>query len=167
MYHWRLGVGTAFHNAWKVHCLVMYMQRRSDLARSRGGFDSRDNAADLRGTGPATSRDPGVRVNSPMCPWCGSSDVVRVQRGFVGPTDERNQYLTCNACDRLTFEIISKTVRDMRVGQFRVGGTYRDPASQTKYTITRVLKVGMNECLLYVKPLMRSESSSDRGRDRD
>lgn len=92
---------------------------------------------------------------------------MRVQRGFVGPTDDRNQYLTCNACKRLTFEIISKTVRDMRVGQFRAGGTYRDTANQTKYTITRVLKVGMNECLLYVKPLMRSEAGNDRTRDRD
>ncbi len=92
---------------------------------------------------------------------------MRVQRGFVGPTDDRNQYLSCNACNRLTFEIISKTVRDMRVGQFRVGGTYRDTASQTKYTITRVLKVGMNECLLYVKPLMRTEAGADRAHDRD
>jgi hypothetical protein len=85
----------------------------------------------------------------------------------VGPTDDRNQYLTCNACDRLTFEIISKTVRDMRVGQFRVGGSYRDAARQTKYTITRVLKVGMNECLLYVKPVVRAESGNARTRDRD
>ena len=88
-----------------------------------------------------------------------------VQRGFVGPTDDRNQYLVCNRCDRLTFEIISKTVRDMRVGQFRVGGNYRDPMRQTKYTITRVLKVGMNECLLYVKPVIRGEPDSVRDRD--
>ncbi len=87
---------------------------------------------------------------------------MRVQRGFIGPTDDRNQYLTCNACKRLTFEIISKTVRDMRVGQFRVGGAYRDTASQTRYTITRVLKVGMNECLLYVKPLTRTETGAER-----
>jgi hypothetical protein len=75
--------------------------------------------------------------------------------------------LTCNECDRLTFEIISKTVRDMRVGQFRVGGNYRDAARQTKYTITRVLKVGMNECLLYVKPIVRVESDSGRTAGRD
>ncbi len=55
----------------------------------------------------------------------------------------------------------------MRVGQFRVGGMYRDTGSQTRYTITRVLKVGMNECLLYVKPIMRSEEGADRARDRD
>jgi len=92
---------------------------------------------------------------------------LRVHRGFVGPTDERNQYLKCRACDRLTYEIISRTVRDMRVGQFRAGGTYRDTASQTRYTITRVLKVGMNECLLYVKPLIRKEAAPDRSHERD
>ena len=83
---------------------------------------------------------------------------------MVGPTDERNQYLTCHACDRITFEIISKTARDMRVGQFRVGGTYRDTARQARYTITRILKVGMNESLIYVKPIVRypGETVSDR-----
>jgi hypothetical protein len=100
-----------------------------------------------------------------VCPWCGSTDTVYVQRGFIGPTDDRNQYLTCNSCDRITFEIISKTVRDMRVGQFRVGGTYRDAARQTKYTITRILKVGMNESLLYVKPVIRTDPDSHRSRD--
>jgi RNA polymerase subunit RPABC4/transcription elongation factor Spt4 len=106
-----------------------------------------------------------AREDAHVCPWCGSADTVHVQRGFVGPTDDRNQYLVCNSCSRLTFEIISKTVRDMRVGQFRVGGTYRDPMRQTKYTITRVLKVGMNECLLYVKPVIRSEPDPPRNPD--
>lgn len=42
----------------------------------------------------------------------------------------------------------------MRLGQFRAGGTFRDGARQTKYTISRVLKVGFNELLLYVKPIV-------------
>ena len=75
----------------------------------------------------------------------------------MGPTDDRNQYLVCNACARVTYEIVSKTVRDMRVGQFRVGGTWRDASRQVKYTITCILKVGMNESLLYVKPVIRTE----------
>jgi hypothetical protein len=99
------------------------------------------------------------------CPWCGSGDTVHVQRGFVGPTDDRNQYLICNACDRVTYEIISKTVRDMRVGRFRVGGNYRDAARQTKYVITRILKVGLNESLLYVKPVIRPEQDAPSLRD--
>jgi hypothetical protein len=114
---------------------------------------------------PAEERPTAGRVQrQPVreCPWCGSSDTVHVQRGFVGPTDDRNQYFTCNDCDRLTYEIISKTVRDMRVGQFRAGGIYRDSARQTKYTITRVLKVGMNESLLYVKPIARHDPDTAR-----
>jgi len=116
----------------------------------------------MQGGGP---RDQSPRDGQHRCPWCGSTDTVHTQRGFVGATDERNQYLECRNCDRLTYEIISKTVRDMRVGQFRVGGTYRDPLRQTKYTITRVLKVGMNESLLYVKPVIRAGAATERDRD--
>jgi hypothetical protein len=57
----------------------------------------------------------------------------------------------------MTLEIVSKTMREVRVGQFRAGATYRDSLRQTKYTITRVLKVGMNEYLLYLKPLVRRD----------
>lgn len=165
MYHWHSWVKAVNQAVWQPHHQAM--QWRFILARSRDGYTSRDNEEDLRGSGPPAPRDPAGRATESVCPWCGSSDAVRVQRGFVGPTDDRNQYLRCNACNRLTFEIISKTVRDMRVGQFRVGGTYRDTASQTKYTIIRVLKVGMNECLLYVKPLTHTESGADRARSRD
>lgn len=49
----------------------------------------------------------------------------------------------------------------MRVGQFRAGGSFRDNARQAKYTITRVLKVGMNEFLLYLKPVL---PDTNRGR---
>lgn len=89
-----------------------------------------------------------------QCPWCGSRDTAFYKRGLTGPTDERDQYITCGACGRLTYEIVSRTSRDMRVGQFRAGGTFRDNARQTKYTISRVLKVGMNEFLLYLKPVL-------------
>lgn len=141
--------------------------RRLGLVHSRDGFRSRDNSAAARSGGNGGMRDQSVGADSHLCPWCGSTNTVRVQRGFVGPTDDRNQYLTCNACNRLTFEIIAKTVRDMRVGQFRAGGSYRDAARQTKYIITRVLKVGRNECLLYVKPVIRPESDSKRAGERD
>lgn len=87
------------------------------------------------------------------CPWCGSHNTLFVKRGLTGPTDERDQYITCHDCGRLTYEIVSRTSRDMRVGQFRAGGTFRDNTRQTKYTINRVLKVGLNEFLLYLKPI--------------
>lgn len=107
------------------------------------------------------------RSEDRRCPWCGSTDTRLVQRGFVGPTDERDQYFTCRSCDRLTYEIVSRTMRDMRLGQFRAGGTFRDSARQTKYHINRVLKVGMNEFLLYLKPITRQPAESARLRARD
>lgn len=104
----------------------------------------------------ADERDTEPRPRQRQCPWCHSRDVRLVQRGFTGPTDERDQYITCNNCKRLTYEIISRSTRDMRMGQYQTGGTYRDTRRQTKYDITRVLKVGSNEYLLYVKPIVRN-----------
>lgn len=106
-----------------------------------------------------SSYDPAVerRAAQRECPWCSSRRTQLVQRGFTGPTDERDQYLTCQSCGRVTLEIVSKTNREMRVGQYRVGGTYRDSATQAKYAIHRVLKVGMNEYLLYLKPVIRRD----------
>ena len=110
---------------------------------------------------------PSERTDQRICPWCQSTDTLLVQRGFVGPTDERDQYFTCASCNRLTYEIVSRTVRDVKLGQFRVGGIYRDSARQTKYTISRVLKVGFNELLLYVKPVVSTGASSTRSSARD
>lgn len=93
------------------------------------------------------------------CPWCGSENVTLAQRGFTGPTDERDQYISCLDCKRLTYEIVSRNAREMRLGQYRTGGTYRDSLRQTKYMIQRVLKVGANEVLLYVKPIVRPPSA--------
>jgi len=94
-----------------------------------------------------------------MCPWCGSDEVRLVQRGFTGPTDERDQYIACHGGKRLTYEIVSRSAREMRLGQYRTGGTYRDSLRQTKYDILRVLRVGSNEVLLYVKPIIRQSAS--------
>jgi transposase-like protein len=131
------------------------LQQQRSPALIRSGSDPSE-------AGGSPSRSEGRR-----CPWCGSTDTRFVQRGFVGPTDERDQYFTCRNCDRLTYEIISRTMRDMRLGQFRAGGTFRDSARQTKYHINRVLKVGMNEFLLYLKPITRQSTESSRLRARD
>ncbi|CAN5766405.1 hypothetical protein BH20CHL3_BH20CHL3_06380 [soil metagenome] len=141
----------------------MHMRWRLGLVQARDGHRSRDNSNSTRGG----RRDQPEGGEAHTCPWCGSADTFHVQRGFVGATDDRNQFLTCNACDRVTFEIISKTIRDMRVGQFRAGGVYRDVARQTRYRITRVLKVGLNECLLYVKPVIRPEPDTAPSAERD
>jgi hypothetical protein len=94
-------------------------------------------------------QQPAVRV----CPWCESADVRFVQRGYTGPTDEVDQYLICNACQKTTYEIVAKTAREMRLGRYKPGDVYQDRAQSTRYTISRVLRAGQNEFLLYLKPL--------------
>jgi hypothetical protein len=124
---------------------------------------------DKPGGPDATSRDATTPSDGPRhrrCPWCASDDVRLVHRGFTGPTDERDQYISCNVCKRITYEIISRSSRDMRLGQYRTGGTYRDTVRQTKYDITRVLKAGLNEYLLYVKPIIRTGNDAHGGASR-
>ncbi len=95
------------------------------------------------------SADPGERA----CPWCGGGDLRFVSRGFAGATDANDQYFVCQGCNRTTFEMVSKTGREMRLGRYKAGDTYQDRTNRTRYQINRVLKVGANEFLLYLKPL--------------
>jgi hypothetical protein len=88
-----------------------------------------------------------------VCPWCESPQVKFVQRGYVGPTDEVDQYLVCAACGKTTYEIVAKTAREMRLGRYKPGDVYQDRAHNTRYTISRVLRAGHNEFLVYLKPL--------------
>ena len=98
------------------------------------------------------------------CPWCGSADVRWVQRGYTGPTDEVDQYFTCNTCGRVTYELIAKTAREMRLGRFRPGDVYKDAVHKTRYQVSRVLKVGVNEYLIYLKPIVGSDLAADEDR---
>jgi DNA-directed RNA polymerase subunit RPC12/RpoP len=122
--------------------------------RSRPQPARRPGIAPRQDATAGDEREEPTNENARQCPWCGSRNTTFYKRGLTGPTDERDQYITCNDCGRLTYEIVSRTSRDMRVGQFRAGGTFRDNARQTKYTISRVLKVGLNEFLLYLKPIL-------------
>lgn len=92
------------------------------------------------------------------CPWCDHAEIQQVQRGYTGPTDEVNQYYTCRACGKVTYEIVAKTAREMRLGRYHAGGIYKDNAHGTRYSVSRVLKVGLNEYLVYLKPLPGSET---------
>jgi len=92
------------------------------------------------------------------CPWCGSAEIRLISRGYTGPTDEVDQYFTCASCGQTTYELVAKTAREMRLGRYRSGGIYKDPANQTRYHISRVLKVGVNEFLIYLKPLVDGEA---------
>ena len=91
------------------------------------------------------------------CPWCGSAETQLVHRGYTGPTDEVDQYFTCHDCGKVTYELVAKTAREMRLGRFRAGGVYRDTANQTRYHVSRVLKVGLNEYLIYLKPIVAQD----------
>ena len=91
-----------------------------------------------------------------QCPWCESYETVFHQRGYTGPTDEVNQYFTCMSCHRVTYELIAKSSREMRLGRFRPGGVYRDAANGTRYQVVRILKVGLNEHLVYLKPIVEA-----------
>lgn len=124
--------------------------------RMRTGAQGGNGAGSRTVAGPAaSSTSESDRGDRRQCPWCESWDTTRVQRGYVGASDTRDQYFVCNTCERTTFEILSRSSRDMRVSQFRVGNTVRDGVTQAKYTINRVLKVGLNEYLLYVKPIVK------------
>lgn len=96
------------------------------------------------------------------CPWCESFDTSLVHRGYTGPTDEVNQYFTCNECQKVTYELIAKSARDMRLGRFRAGGIFRDQAHQTRYQVSRILKVGLNEYLVYLRPLATAAQLTTR-----
>jgi hypothetical protein len=76
-----------------------------------------------------------------------------VQRGYAGPSDEVDQYLVCSACGKTTYEIVAKTAREMRLGRYKPGDVYQDRTQNTRYTISRVLRAGQNEYLVYLKPV--------------
>ena len=88
-----------------------------------------------------------------VCPWCESVDVRFVQRGYAGPTDEVDQYVVCEGCGKTTYEIVAKTAREMRLGRYKPGDFYRDRTQNTQYIISRVLRVGYNEFLIYLRPI--------------
>lgn len=94
------------------------------------------------------------------CPWCGGSRTRLVMRGYTGPTDETDQYFTCDDCEKITYELVAKTAREMRLGRFRAGGVYQDRPNHTRYQVSRVLKVGLNEYLVYLKPIVAAEMTN-------
>lgn len=86
-----------------------------------------------------------------ICPDCGSVETRLVQRGLAGPTDEADQYFVCLACGRVTYEIVSRTYKEIRIGRLEIGRPMRIDG-QT-YEIVRVLRAGVSESLIYVKPM--------------
>lgn len=84
------------------------------------------------------------------CPWCDGTDVDTVQRGFAGKTDGNDQYFRCRTCGKTTWEMVSKTAQELRLGRYEAGKSFTERGD--RYLIRRVLKVGFNEYLLYLRP---------------
>ncbi len=84
------------------------------------------------------------------CPSCGSTSVEFVRRGFAGHTDAADQYFTCHECGRVTYEILSRNQREMRMDRIEPGRSIRHDGAE--YTVSRVLRAGEDEMLVYVRP---------------
>jgi ribosomal protein S27AE len=89
------------------------------------------------------------------CPHCGSQETSLTQRGYAGATDGDDQFFSCGSCGRTTFEILSRSPREIRIGRLEPGRAIRHAGEE--YTVSRVLKVGLNESLVYVKPVPNPE----------
>ena len=84
------------------------------------------------------------------CPWCESTAIEIVPRGYAGKTDENDQYSRCRSCGKVTWEMVSKTAQELRLGRYEPGKSFTERGD--RYLIKRILKVGFNEYLLYLKP---------------
>lgn len=73
-----------------------------------------------------------------------------VHRGLADLANESDQYYRCRDCGRVTYEIVSRTAREMRAQRIALGRTIR--AAGNLYTVRRILKVGVNEHLVYLQP---------------
>jgi hypothetical protein len=83
------------------------------------------------------------------CLACGSDDLIETRRGYAGTTDTPHQYVTCRRCGQVVYEIVSVSQRDIRLYRYEAGGVLaRDGVT---YQIKRMLKVGFDEYLLYLR----------------
>jgi hypothetical protein len=85
-----------------------------------------------------------------VCPDCGSERTTWTKRGLIGPTDESDQFYQCRDCGRITFEIVARTSRDLKVNQIAPGKVILQAGDP--YVVSRVLKVGLDEFLVYLRP---------------
>jgi hypothetical protein len=88
-------------------------------------------------------------VERRVCPDCGGDNVELTQRGYAGRTDERDQFFHCLGCGRTTFEILSRNAREMKLDQISNGDVIE--AGGKPYRVTRILKIGLDEHLIYVR----------------
>ena len=94
------------------------------------------------------------------CPACGSERTRRTRRGYAGNVDTADQYVTCADCGETTYEIISRSERELRVDRLEPGRRFKHEGSE--YIVSRILKVGLDEALVYVRPAPPHPSSRVR-----
>ncbi|MEZ4520484.1 MAG: hypothetical protein R3A46_02410 [Thermomicrobiales bacterium] len=95
--------------------------------------------------------------NETRCPACGSADIRRTRRGYAGNVDTPDQFFTCNECGETTYEIISRSKRELRVDRLEPGRRFKHDGNE--YVVSRILKVGLDESLVYVRPAPPHPSS--------
>jgi hypothetical protein len=85
----------------------------------------------------------------PTCPVCESADLLLTPRGYAGRTDTPHQYLTCQSCGQVIYEIMSVSQREIRLHRYEANGLFAREG--VTYRIRRILKVGFDEFLLYLR----------------
>ena len=98
------------------------------------------------------AEQPGTR-----CPACGGNRTRRTHRGYAGQADTADQFVTCNDCGETTYEIIARNERELRVDRLEPGRRFKHEGAE--YIVARILKVGLDEALVYVRPAPRHPSS--------
>lgn len=92
-----------------------------------------------------------------QCPNCGGTRTEFVRRGYAGATDAKDQFFTCLDCGKVTYEIISRTRRQLRIDRIEPGRRFKHQGED--YTVLRVLQVGFDEALVYVRPATEASMS--------
>lgn len=96
-----------------------------------------------------------VEQRGRTCPKCGSQRTTFVQRGLAGVSDEHDQYFVCADCNQVTYEILSRTERQLRMERLEAGRSFK--LHGLEYAVVRVLKAGLFENLVYVRPIAIDE----------
>lgn len=84
------------------------------------------------------------------CPLCGSQNIRRIRRGYAGQIDTPDQYVSCLDCGETTYEIIARSERELRVDRLEPGRRFKYQGAE--YLVSRILKIGLDEALVYVRP---------------
>lgn len=100
----------------------------------------------------AASTPFSVDETTRYCPGCGSDRVNFVRRGYAGATDTADQYFTCDECGRVTYEILARSRRELKMHRIETGRAIRHAGAE--YTVSRILQAGDDELLVYLKAIV-------------